>query len=110
MNNSNKRKTRKRDKMDDKTAIAFAIDCFVKSHPQESEPEWISRCTAISSHWDDDDNYIIHFCVTPIVTNDAVSYFEVSVNPATAETIVLLDTGLSMYSGEELQGFDGSLS
>lgn len=96
---------RRRDNMDGETAIAFAANCFQQLHPRNECPEWLSRCTTVGYHWDIDDNYILSFTLTPKSTNDAVSYFKVSVDPTTAETKVLLDTGLAMFNGEELQGY-----
>ncbi|QDU98565.1 hypothetical protein Pla8534_64350 [Lignipirellula cremea] len=98
-------RVRKRDKMDGETAISFAIECFQQFHSRDSCPEWLSRCTTIGYFWDENDNYIVSFSVTPKATNDGVSYFKVSVDPATSETRVLLDSKLSQYAGEDLQGY-----
>lgn len=97
--------TRKRDKMDGETAMSFAMERFQQLHTRDSCPQWLSRCTTIGFHWDDEDNYTVSFAVTPKETNDAESYFKVVVNPETGETQVLLDRGLSAFSGEDLQGY-----
>lgn len=91
--------------MDGQTAMAFAATCFEHIHSRDTCPEWLPRCTSIGYHWDDNDNYIVSFSVTPKSTNNGVSYFKVSVDPISAKTVILLDTGLSAFSGEDLQGF-----
>jgi hypothetical protein len=96
---------RKRDHMDGETAMAFAGELFEQLHPRETCPEWLVRCTAISYHWHEDDNYVVSFAVTPNATNDAVSYFKVRVDPTTAETRVLLDTDVSEIVGKDLVGY-----
>ena len=95
----------KRRRMDDETALAFAGDCFQQIHPQSSCPEWLERCTSIGYSYDTERRFVVSFCVTPIITNDAVCYFKVSVDPHTAQTTVLLDRDLTEFVGETLQGF-----
>ncbi len=96
---------RKRNRMDGETAIAFACHQFEQLHPKSSCPEWLARCTMISYHFDSNDIYIVAFSLTPIATNEGTRYFEVSVDPSTGETTVLLDEDLSGFAGIELQGF-----
>lgn len=91
--------------MDDETAIAFAIEKFQESHPRELCPEWLSRCTTIGYNKDERGHFVVRFALTPVATNDAVCYFKVSVDPFSAETVVLKDASLSEIVGEELQGF-----
>ena len=91
--------------MDDRTAIAFATEEFLKLHPSETCPEWLFRCSVICHTRDQKGRYIVSLSVTPIATNDAVTYFEVAVDSLTAETEVLIDMGYSSFVGEELQGF-----
>ena len=105
MKSSNRTRTRRRDNMDGQTAMAFAADRFEKLHSRDTCPDWLPKCTSIGYHWDDNDNYIVTFSVTPKATNTGVRYFEVSVNPTTAETVVLLDTGPPAFQGEDLQGY-----
>jgi hypothetical protein len=92
--------------MDGETAIAFAGHRFQQLHPKETCPEWFGRCTTISYRFDDKRRFVVSFSVTPIATNDAISYFQVLVDPTTAETVVLLDRSFDEFVGEELQGFD----
>ena len=91
--------------MDDRTAIAFAADEFAKLHPSGTCPEWLLRCSVIGHTRDQQGRYIVSLSVTPIATNDAVTYFEVAVDSLTAKTEVLIDMGYSSFVGEELYGF-----
>jgi hypothetical protein len=91
--------------MDGETAMAFAGEEFEKRHPRETWPEWIRRCTVVSYSKDKQGRFVVSLCVTPKATNDAVAYFEVTVDSETAETTVLIDKDLSSFVGEELQGF-----
>ena len=91
--------------MDDQTAIAFVCHRFEELHPKSTCPEWLGRCTSIGHNWDNQRRYDMRFCLTPITTNNAVTYFRVIIDPATAEMTVLEDIGFASFVGEQLQGF-----
>lgn len=95
----------KRQRMDGETALAFAGHCFLRLHPRETLPEWLSRCTTMGYTYDQSGDCIVRFAVTPTATNNAVAYFTVSVDSRTAITKVLSDTGWSQFSGEDLHGY-----
>jgi CO/xanthine dehydrogenase Mo-binding subunit len=73
-------------------------------HPRASWPEWLPRCTGVDVRPDANDNYIVSFCVTPKTAKEGVYFFEVSVDPATGETRILLDADLPAFAGPELHG------
>ena len=106
MNNANP-KPAARSPMDEETAMAFAGHCFQQLHPKETVPPWLPRCTVIGWTKDNAGRFVVSFAVTPKATNDAFSYFRVTVDRTTAETTVLEDRDLSTLNGPDFQGFEG---
>lgn len=92
--------------MDGETALAFAGHCFEQHHPRSTCPEWLGRCTTIGYTKDNDGKFLVSFSVTPKATNDAVCYFRVSVDPRTANTLIISELDPHEFNGCDLQGFD----
>ena len=103
MNGNNKFQTQS---MDGETAMAFAGHCFEQRHPRASCPEWLGRCTTIGYTKDENGKFVVSFSVTPMSTNDAVSYFRVSVDPMSASTLIIKDGDPNGFQGHDLQGFE----
>ncbi len=92
--------------MDDLTAIAFAREAFELAHPTETWPFEIWRYATSGGVVRTRDGIVVPFVwQLKMSMSGAQKFFEVLVNPCTAETTVLLDTPLDRYRYDELEEY-----
>jgi hypothetical protein len=88
---------KRRPRMDDKMAIAFAGEEFEKRHPRETWPEWLRPCTVVRHTMDDQRRFVVSFAVSIQEPLKADEHWEeingerriVWVDPKTAKKLVV---------------------
>lgn len=101
----NERTKRKKSRMDDLTAIAFAVEAFEKLHPRETWPPWLWSHAIRSYGTTDENDFIVNFTCKPKSKPDTETFFTAVVDCWNAKTTVIKDTPLKNYNIDDLEPY-----